>query len=31
MRIEHVALWTEDLERLASFYKDYLGACVGEK
>ncbi|HZT03604.1 MAG TPA: VOC family protein [Steroidobacteraceae bacterium] len=31
MRIEHVALWTEDLERLASFYRDYFGASVGEK
>lgn len=31
MRIEHVALWTEDLERLAAFYRDYFGASVGEK
>jgi len=31
MRIEHVALWTEDLERLMSFYKAYFGASVGEK
>lgn len=31
MRIEHVALWTEDLERLVSFYRAYFGASVGEK
>jgi len=31
MRIEHVAMWTEDLDRLANFYKDYFGASVGEK
>ena len=31
MRIEHVAVWTEDLERLVSFYKTYFGASVGEK
>jgi lactoylglutathione lyase len=31
MRIEHVALWTEDLERLAAFYEAYFGASVGEK
>ena len=31
MRIEHIAMWTEDLERLASFYRDYFGAAVGEK
>lgn len=30
-RIEHVALWTEDIERLASFYAEYLGASVGPK
>lgn len=26
MRIEHVALWTSDLERLRRFYETYLGA-----
>jgi lactoylglutathione lyase len=26
MRIEHVALWTADLERLRRFYETYLGA-----
>ena len=31
MRIEHIAVWTEDLERLASFYRTYFGAAVGEK
>lgn len=29
MRIEHVALWTRDLERLAAFYRTYFGASVG--
>ena len=31
MRIEHIAVWTEDLERLASFYQAYFAASVGEK
>ena len=31
MQIEHIALWTEDLERLVSFYEAYFGASVGEK
>ena len=30
-RIEHIALWTDDLERLAAFYTKYLGASVGPK
>jgi lactoylglutathione lyase len=30
MKIEHLALWTEDLERLAGFYQTYFGARVGE-
>jgi lactoylglutathione lyase len=29
MRIEHVAMWTEDLERLVSFYEAYFGASGG--
>jgi len=29
MKIEHVALWTGDIERLAGFYTKYLGAHVG--
>lgn len=31
MRIEHVALWTGDLERLRAFYVDVLGASAGPK
>ncbi len=30
MRIEHVALWTDDLDRLADFYRTYFDAKVGE-
>jgi len=30
MKIEHVALWTEDLERLVSFFRTYFGATVGD-
>jgi lactoylglutathione lyase len=29
MRIEHVAIWTHDLERLRAFYEDYFGAAAG--
>jgi lactoylglutathione lyase len=28
MRIEHVALWTEDLDRLVGFYQTYFDATV---
>ena len=31
MRIEHVALWTSDLERLRQFYETYLGARASAK
>ena len=31
MRIEHVALWAEDLERMRAFYERYFGARAGEK
>jgi lactoylglutathione lyase len=31
MKIEHIALWTDDIERLASFYQRYFGATVGDK
>ncbi len=31
MKIEHIALWTEDLERLAGFYQRYFNATVAEK
>ncbi len=30
-RIEHVAMWTPDVERLAGFYARYLGARVGPR
>jgi lactoylglutathione lyase len=29
MRIEHVALWTNDLERCKRFYVEYFGASAG--
>jgi lactoylglutathione lyase len=29
MRIDHVALWTQDLERCKRFYVDYFGARAG--
>ncbi|MBK7742198.1 MAG: VOC family protein [Betaproteobacteria bacterium] len=29
MRIDHVALWTDDLDRCARFYADYFGATAG--
>lgn len=31
MRIEHFAIWTEDLERLKDFYQTYFGAQAGLK
>jgi lactoylglutathione lyase len=31
VRIEHVAFWTEDLERLTGFYQRYFGGTVGDK
>ncbi len=31
MRIEHLAIWTKDLERLKTFYMTYFGATAGEK
>ena len=30
-RIEHIAVWTNDIDRLASFYAEYFGATVGAK
>jgi lactoylglutathione lyase len=30
-RIEHIALWTEDIDRLAEFYASYFGARIGSK
>jgi lactoylglutathione lyase len=29
--IEHIALWSDDIERLARFYADHFGARVGDK
>lgn len=31
VRLDHVAIWTEDLERLASFYCKYFHAKVGDE
>jgi lactoylglutathione lyase len=31
MQIEHLAIWTPDLERLKSFYETYFGAQAGSK
>ena len=31
MHIEHVGLWTDNLERLKSFYETYFGASAGDR
>ncbi|HEY5809381.1 MAG TPA: VOC family protein [Povalibacter sp.] len=31
MRIEHIALWTDDLDRTVRFYATYFGASVGPR
>ncbi|EPX64699.1 putative glyoxylase family protein (Lactoylglutathione lyase) [Cystobacter fuscus DSM 2262] len=31
MRIEHIAIWTRDLERLRSFYETYFQASTGPR
>ena len=31
MRIDHIALWTDDLERCAQFYSKYFGAKAGAR
>jgi lactoylglutathione lyase len=31
MKIEHIAIWTFELERLKSFYENYFEARAGEK
>jgi lactoylglutathione lyase len=31
VKIDHVALWSEDIERLAAFYVTYFGARAGER
>lgn len=30
MKIEHIALWVDDLETMRHFYVTYFGACCGE-
>lgn len=31
MKIEHLAIWVKDLERMKSFYETYFGGQAGEK
>jgi lactoylglutathione lyase len=31
MKIEHLAIWVHDLDRMKSFYQTYFGAVAGEK
>jgi lactoylglutathione lyase len=31
IRIEHVAVWTDDIERLVGFYVEYFGATAGAR
>jgi lactoylglutathione lyase len=31
MKIEHIAIWTTDLERLRAFYQTYFEAAAGQK
>jgi len=31
MKIDHIAIWTRDLERLKTFYEKYFSALAGEK
>lgn len=31
MKIEHIALWVKDLEKMKSFYEKYFNAKAGEK
>ena len=31
MRIEHIAIWTQDLERLKTFYETHFAAAANEK
>ena len=30
-RIDHIAIWTTDIDRLAAFYAQYFGASIGPK
>ena len=31
MKIEHIAIWVKDLEKMRSFYETYFSAKAGEK
>ena len=31
MKIEHVAIWTLDIDKMARFYEKYFNAMIGEK
>jgi lactoylglutathione lyase len=31
MHVEHIAIWTQDIERLRAFYERYFGAVSGER
>ncbi|HYC85766.1 MAG TPA: VOC family protein [Chryseosolibacter sp.] len=31
MKIDHIAIWTRDVERLRAFYEKYFSAIAGEK
>ena len=31
MRIEHVAMWTQNIEIMKTFYTDYFGGIAGDK
>lgn len=31
MKIEHIAIWSRDIEKLKSFYVDYFGGTAGDK
>jgi lactoylglutathione lyase len=31
MKIEHVAIWTLDIDKMAKFYEKYFNATIGEK
>jgi lactoylglutathione lyase len=31
MKIEHIAIWTKDIEKLKKFYEDYFDGIAGDK
>ena len=31
MRVDHIGVWTDDLDRLAAFYVTYFAASIGQK